>query len=61
MKESVIYQAWQAEGEERGKVEERRTLALRMLQEGATLDFVARVTEFSIDQLHELQIAHHVD
>jgi predicted transposase YdaD len=59
MKESVIYQAWQAEHEELGRIQERKRIALKMIQEGATLDFVARVTEFSIDQIHELQTADH--
>jgi hemerythrin superfamily protein len=59
MKESVIYQAWQAENEELGRIQERKNLALKMIQQGATLDFVARVTGFSIDQIHELQTVHH--
>jgi predicted transposase YdaD len=59
MKESVIYQEWQAENEELGRMQERKKIALKMIQEGATLDFVVRVTGFSIDQIHELQTANH--
>ncbi len=59
MKESVIYQEWEAENKERGKIEERKNIALKMIQEGATLDFIARVTGFSIDQIHDLQTIPH--
>jgi hypothetical protein len=41
--------------EKLAKQEERQALALRMLQEGATLDFVAKVTGFSLEQLQQLQ------
>jgi predicted transposase/invertase (TIGR01784 family) len=37
------------------KEEERRSLALKMLQEGATLDFVTKVTGFSAVQIQDLQ------
>jgi predicted transposase/invertase (TIGR01784 family) len=37
------------------KEEERRSLALKMLQEGATLDFVTKVTGFSTVQIQDIQ------
>jgi predicted transposase/invertase (TIGR01784 family) len=38
-----------------GKAEEKATLALKMIQEGATFEFVMKVTGFTIAQLQELQ------
>jgi predicted transposase YdaD len=37
------------------KEEERRSMALKMLQEGATLEFVVKVSGFTIAQLQQLQ------
>jgi hypothetical protein len=34
---------------------EHRSLALKMLQEGATLEFVTKVTGFTAEQLQTLQ------
>ncbi len=42
-------------GIEKGREEERRSLALKMLQEGAALDFVVKVTGLSREQLEQLQ------
>jgi predicted transposase/invertase (TIGR01784 family) len=55
MKESVIYQEWRQEIEAEVDQRSRRSLALKMLQEGATLDFVTKVTGLSVEQLHQLQ------
>ncbi len=41
--------------EEKGMEKERRSLALRMLQEGATLQFVEKVTGLTVEQLQQLQ------
>jgi hypothetical protein len=41
--------------EEKGMEKERRLLALKMLQEGASLEFVTKVTGFSIEQIQQLQ------
>jgi predicted transposase/invertase (TIGR01784 family) len=38
-----------------GKVEEKTELAIKMLQEGATTEFVTKVTGFTIEQLKKLQ------
>jgi predicted transposase YdaD len=35
--------------------EKAASLALKMLQEGATLDFVTKVTGFTVEQLQQLQ------
>jgi hypothetical protein len=42
-------------GGEKARTEERRSLALKMLQEGATLDFVTKVTGFSAVQIQDIQ------
>jgi len=41
--------------EEKGMEKERRSLALKMLQEGATLQFVEKVTGLTVEQLQQLQ------
>jgi predicted transposase YdaD len=42
-------------GEETGVEKERRSLALKMLQEGATVEFVTKVTGFSVAQIQDIQ------
>jgi hypothetical protein len=42
-------------GGEKARTEESRSLALKMLQEGATLDFVTKVTGFSAVQIQDIQ------
>jgi predicted transposase YdaD len=42
-------------GEETGVGKERRSLALKMLQEGATVEFVTKVTGFSVAQIQDIQ------
>jgi hypothetical protein len=42
-------------GGEKARTEEQRSLALKMLQEGATLDFVTKVTGFSAVQIQDIQ------
>ena len=41
-------------GIEKGKESERRSLALKMLQENISPDTIARITEFSISELKDL-------
>jgi hypothetical protein len=41
--------------EEKGIVKERRSMALKMLQENIPIDLIARITEFTIEQLQQLQ------
>jgi Putative transposase, YhgA-like len=41
--------------EEKGIVKERRSMALKMLQENIPLETIARITEFSIVQLQQMQ------
>jgi predicted transposase/invertase (TIGR01784 family) len=55
MKESVIYQEWETELKAEGKEEERRILAIKMLQERLPLETIARITEYSIAQIQDLQ------
>jgi predicted transposase/invertase (TIGR01784 family) len=59
MQESVIYQEWRQEIEQevsqKERLEERRSLALKMLQEGATLEFVTKVTDLTTEQIQQLQ------
>ena len=42
-------------GIEKGREEERRSLALKMLQENIPLDMIARITDLTIAQLQQLQ------
>ena len=42
-------------GKQEGKQEERRSLALKMLQENLPLETISRITEFSAEQLRQLQ------
>ncbi|MGI0493060.1 Rpn family recombination-promoting nuclease/putative transposase [Alkalinema pantanalense CENA528] len=67
MRESVIYQEWESElkaegraegrmeGRAEGQEEERRILAMKMLQEGLALETIARITEYSLEQLEAMQ------
>jgi predicted transposase/invertase (TIGR01784 family) len=48
--------SWEERGIVKGKDEERRSLARKMLQEGATLDFVTKVTGLTAEQLQQLEI-----
>ena len=56
---STLYAYWREEavleGEQKGRQEERRTLALKMLATGATIEFVSQITEYSIQELQRLQ------
>jgi predicted transposase YdaD len=40
---------------EQGREEERRSLALKMLQENIPVETIARITELTIAQLQQLQ------
>ena len=42
-------------GIEKGREEERRSLALKMLQENIPLDMIAHITDLTIAQLQQLQ------
>jgi predicted transposase/invertase (TIGR01784 family) len=41
-------------GGEKARTEERRSLALKMLQENIPLETIARITEFTIAQIQQL-------
>jgi predicted transposase/invertase (TIGR01784 family) len=47
--------SWEEKGIEKGIEQERQSMALKMLQEGATLEFVTKVTGYPIAQLQDLQ------
>jgi predicted transposase/invertase (TIGR01784 family) len=63
MKESAIYQKWRqenlaegrAEGQGEGREAERRSIALKMLAEGMSLEVIAKITGYSVKQLQSLQ------
>jgi predicted transposase/invertase (TIGR01784 family) len=55
MQESVIYQEWQAEGEQQGREKERRDIALKLLQQKISLETIAQATGLTIEQLQQLQ------
>ena len=62
---SVIYEQWEketldqgrTEGEQTGQEAERRSIALKMLQAGALVDFVVQVTGYSVEEVRSLQAA----
>jgi transposase len=51
MKESAIYQEWNKESRD----DERRSIALKMLAEGMSLEIIAKITGYSIEQIQNLQ------
>ncbi|MBA3923152.1 MAG: hypothetical protein H0X31_16255 [Nostocaceae cyanobacterium] len=53
MQESAIYQDILSEGEQA----KAQRIALNLLREGMTIEAIARVTELSVEQIHQLQIA----
>jgi predicted transposase/invertase (TIGR01784 family) len=44
-----------AEGKAEGKLEERRAIALKLLQQSIPLTVIAEATGFSIEQIRQLQ------
>jgi predicted transposase/invertase (TIGR01784 family) len=58
MKESALYQEWRqenlAEGQIKGQEAERRSIALKMLAEGMSLEVIAKITGYSIKQIQSL-------
>ncbi len=64
---SVVYEQWEKErldqgrdegqqiGQQIGQQQERRSMALRMLQAGARVDFVVQVTGYTIEEVRSLQ------
>ncbi|MBM7599942.1 putative transposase/invertase (TIGR01784 family) [Virgibacillus halotolerans] len=43
-------------GIEKGKRAEKRKIALEMLKEGSSVDFVAKVTKLDIDEIEEMKV-----
>jgi predicted transposase/invertase (TIGR01784 family) len=54
MKESAIYQQWRQENLAEGHDAERRSIALKMLAEGMSLEVIAKITGYSIKQIQNL-------
>ena len=54
---SVVYEQWERETLQIGQEAERRSLALKMLQAGALVDFVVQVTGYSVEEVRSLQAA----
>jgi predicted transposase YdaD len=54
MKESAIYQKWRQENLAEGQDTERRSIALKMLAEGMSLEVIAKITGYSIEQIQSL-------
>ncbi|MBW4506872.1 MAG: hypothetical protein KME64_10215 [Scytonematopsis contorta HA4267-MV1] len=59
MRESVIYQEIEAQAEEKGlakgRKQEARLIALNLLNEGMSVDLIARVTSLTVEQVQHLQ------
>jgi predicted transposase/invertase (TIGR01784 family) len=55
MKESAIYQKWRQENLAEGREAERRSIALKMIAEGMSLEVIAKITGYSVQQLQSLQ------
>ena len=55
MQESVIYRSIQREAEERAEARKQREIATNLLQEGLSVEVVARGIELSIEEVQQLQ------
>jgi predicted transposase YdaD len=60
MRELVTYQAVLEEGRGEGRLAERRSIVISLLQEGMAIDLIARVTGWSIAEVTQLQQEHHL-
>jgi predicted transposase/invertase (TIGR01784 family) len=56
---SPVYEKWReetlTEGKQEGRQEERQSLALKMLEANAAVEFVAQITGYSIAEVQQLQ------
>ena len=55
LRETKVYQEALEEGEEKGKEEKARQIALKMLSAGFPISEIARFTDLSPDAIEELQ------
>jgi predicted transposase YdaD len=55
MRESVTYQAVLEEGREEGRLAERRSMVMSLLQEGMAIDLITRVTGWSVAEVTQLK------
>ena len=57
---SVVYEQWRTEtldqGRQEGRQEEKRSLAVKLLQSGSTIDFVAQITGYRLEEIQMLQV-----
>ena len=61
---SVVYEQWEKErldqgrdeGQQIGQQQERRSMALGMLQAGARVDFIVQVTGYTAEEIRSLQV-----
>lgn len=56
MRESVIYQEILAEGKAEGIRQAKQQVAVNLLREGMIIEQVAKVTEFSVEEIEALQV-----
>jgi predicted transposase YdaD len=54
--EQIGYDRGLQNGKKTSVEHERRSMALKMLQENISLDSIARITELTIEQLQQLQV-----
>ena len=59
LRETKVYQNILGEGEEKGKEEKARQIALKMLSAGFSISEIARFTDLSPDAIKELQRQQH--
>jgi hypothetical protein len=55
MKTMEEINAWYEAGLDRAKLEEKQTIALKMLRENLPLETIARITELTVDQIQKLR------
>ncbi|MFM7906668.1 MAG: flagellar assembly protein H, partial [Microcystis sp.] len=55
LRETKVYQNILGEGEEKGKEEKARQIALKMLSAGFSIPEIARFTDLSPDAIEQLQ------
>jgi predicted transposase/invertase (TIGR01784 family) len=55
LRETKVYQNILGEGEEKGKEEKARQIALKMLSAGFSIPEIARFTDLSPDAINQLQ------
>jgi hypothetical protein len=52
---SEAFLTWEREKEMQAEMQTKEAIAIKMLQEGATLEFVVKVTGWTVEQVQALQ------